>query len=744
MVPPIIKRFLISFEQNKWLGFLTFLASLGISSIFAIQPPPPPPAPVYRAVGQLAYREPPPIFTATGSSVQQRGRAISKDMLLSARVMEQVASKLRLAPEELIKIRDSKLKIFFPGEQAAGEQAGGKEDEKEKNNTELPQAITLEYTGADSPTNSTLILETFMEAMIDYSRWFNSSQLTNQVQALQSRLNLVQKDLTTAEEQFYKYISGEGADLLAVQDGSLFNGITSSQQQQRELKLTLQEVEGQINSLVNQLGLSPEQAYTSLALSADPILADLRSNILTTDLEIERRKRELRPEHPTMIALQKEKRVNEALLERRAQELIGVLETAQVSARLREKSSLDPNRQQLASQLLILQTQREGLRRQLDTIIDTEQQLKNQYEQFPDKQLQQAKLVQAVEFQRVVYQNILTALVDAQAAEAETVGSLTLTIPATYSPTPIYPVARLSKWLILLAGAGVGVGAGAGLILLLALLDDRLHTAQELRDALTNREVPLLGQLPKVLVSEEAQTFPILMEPESPYLAYYERFRSNIRSLGMDASRVVLMTSVVDGEGKSLSAYNLAIASAHAGKRTLLIEADLREGSKAEALDVTPDTGAMAEPLRYYAARSESICLVPTIANLYVLPSPGPQKQAAAIIESDEMRVVIKDARGRFDMVIIDAPSLSKCNDALLLEPLTDGIILVTEPGVTRTSLLNEAIDQFIEKEITVIGAVINRVEDLKPAIEAPFLTPTESTSEQETMEVAASPQVKV
>jgi Mrp family chromosome partitioning ATPase len=179
-----------------------------------------------------------------------------------------------------------------------------------------------------------------------------------------------------------------------------------------------------------------------------------------------------------------------------------------------------------------------------------------------------------------------------------------------------------------------------------------------------------------------------------------------------------LVTSIVHDEGKSLSAYNLAVASAHAGKRTLLIEADLRSHSNADQLGITPDPAASIEPLRYYGARSESISLVPAIANLYVLPSPGTLRQAAAIIESDEMRVLIKDSRGRFDMVIIDAPSLSQCNDALLLEPLTDGIVLVTRPGITRSSLLNEAIDQLIEKEVTVVGAVINGVEDSTPALE--------------------------
>jgi Mrp family chromosome partitioning ATPase len=77
------------------------------------------------------------------------------------------------------------------------------------------------------------------------------------------------------------------------------------------------------------------------------------------------------------------------------------------------------------------------------------------------------------------------------------------------------------------------------------------------------------------------------------------------------------------------------------------------------------------------------------------------------------MQLLLKDIRGRFDFVIIDTPPLSHCNDALLLEPASDGLLMVTRPGYTRSSLFREAIDQFIEAEIPVLGAVINGVEDL-------------------------------
>jgi capsular exopolysaccharide synthesis family protein len=160
-----------------------------------------------------------------------------------------------------------------------------------------------------------------------------------------------------------------------------------------------------------------------------------------------------------------------------------------------------------------------------------------------------------------------------------------------------------------------------------------------------------------------------------------------------------------------VSAYNLAIASARAGKRTLLVEADLRSPSQANSLKVSPDADSVIEPLRYYGQFGDCIRLVPDVENLYIVPSTGPQRQAAAILESSEMRRLLEDVRGRFDMVILDTPSLSLCNDALLLEPYSDGMILVTRPGFTEDSLLAEATDQLAESDFRLLGAIINGVD---------------------------------
>ncbi|MCA2655787.1 AAA family ATPase [Microcystis sp. M061S2] len=732
MALPIVKRFLISLDQNKFVGIFVFLVCLGGSVIFALLPDPEKPPTFYRAVGQLAYRVPPPAFTSTGSQLQEQGRAIDRDLLLSPRVLVSAAKKLQFNQEQIVKIRDQDLKITFPGEV-----------EGQKNNSDQPQEILLELR-SDSQSKAELILETLMKEMVEYSRWLNTSQLRARIEALSVRLNEVQKDLTRAEEKFYRYISTQGSDLLAIQDGSLFTAITSSQQQQREIRLELQGIQGQINSLSKQLDLTPDQAYTSSALSADPIIASIRAQILGTEAQLERLQKDLRPEHPTVAKLRKEQEVNESLLQKRAAEVIGKdgILTDLPSSRIRQQSNLDATRQQLAAQLVTLQTQREGLMKQLESLVTQEQQLRSQYEKFPDKQLQQARLIQAVAFQRGIYENILNALVDAQAAEAETVGSLT--VAQTPVAQPIEQVFnRKNRTLILLVGAGLGTLAGLGVILLLAVIDDRLHSPQELREALVSRDILLLGQLPIVRNLEGEEIEPILADANANYLPYYERLRSTLRLVGGgETVKVVIVTSITGGEGKTATAYNLAIAAALAGRRTLLVEGDLRSPSKAEEIGVTPDPNSFREPLLYYGAKSKSIRLAPNIENLSILPSPGPQKQAAAIIESSELQLILKDSRGRFDLVIVDTPSLSSCNDALLLEELADGIILVTRQAITRSSLLSEATDQLAEAEVKILGAVINYV-DITPTLntagpELPplIVPPTQGQTEEVKVEV--------
>lgn len=325
-------------------------------------------------------------------------------------------------------------------------------------------------------------------------------------------------------------------------------------------------------------------------------------------------------------------------------------------------------------------------------------------------------------------------LIDAQAAEAETVSSLSIArvplVIADVKPPKSVPAT-------LAIGGVLGLIVGGGVIFLLGSLEGTFKTKEDIRNHLKQREVALLGELPLMPVDDlSPDEVPTILSVYSPYLEYYEKLRSNVRRLGSKNLKVILITSVSSTEGKTTSAYNLGIASARTGKRTLIIETDLRSPSRSPSLKVTIDPNANIEPLRYYGSLSECIRLVPEVENLYITPSAGTVHQPAAILESSEFRRLIEDARERYDLVIIDTNPISLSNDALLIQPYTDGIILVTRPHYTQENMLGEIIDQLMESELGLVGAVINGADIFVPQSQLRELVSSSGEESEEKAEV--------
>ncbi|MEG4290317.1 AAA family ATPase [Microcoleus sp. C2C3] len=692
MTLSVVKRYLIAFDQYKWVGLATLAVTVGVSGVVALQPTPPP---VYVAAGMLAYRRLPVIFSSTTTKIQQEGQEITKDMLLDRRVVEAAAKKVNLSAKKLA----ANVQVKMPGK-----------------NNDASGLIQVLYKNADRK-KAEAVVEALMKEMVARSQTINTSRLREMIAQINQRLPKVTQELRNTEAKLEAYEKREATSILAAQSGVLPQAITNSQQQQRQLRVQLGGIEAQINSLQERLGLNVEQAYVAQALSADPIIAQLRVQLFSLESQLKILRSDLQEEHPKIVELVKQKLVFEQQLQQRQSEVLGgngVAAPLRSADRIRVDSSLDPARQQLAQSLIALQTQRDTVQQQLQGIEKTEQELRREHATIPNKQLEQGRLAQQVALKKSLYDKMQSALVDAEAAVAETTGSLTI---AQLPKTNDVESNNRGLPVMLAVGGFVGLLLGGGLIFLLGMLNGKFYSWEEVRAALVEKEVPILGVLPQVTVFDSyGNQMPLVLEANSPYLEFYERLRTNLRRIGDKPVKVVLLTSATGLEGKTFTAYNLAIASARSGKRTLLIEADLRSASNVESLKIAASPLAAVEPLHYYGNISECVLLVPEVENLYVVPSPGFLQQACAVLESSEMRRLFEDVRNRFDFVVVDSPALSECNDALTLEPYTDGMILVARPGYTLSSMLSEAADQLLESDEEeshksgpqLLGAIIN------------------------------------
>ncbi len=716
MTPPFIKRYWIALDRHKWAGLAGFLVVAGLAGGAAVLQKPP--TATYVTEGALTYGAPPDVFSATGTALQRQGQAVTKEMLLSNQV---ISATLKLLEAEEIRLSElaltqrAKVTVTGNGTEAAGAAPSGSQALR----------ITVAYQDS-SKERSQKVTNLLMKAMIEQSRQFNTQQLRRVIENLDQLLPKVTDELRSAEQQLETYVRREGTAIEAAESGSLLGAITSTQQQQRQLRLALTGMTAQIRSLQNRLGMTPEQAYLASALSADPILADLRARIYQVESQRELFAKTLRPDHPTMLDLQSQLEVYEQQLQARVGEVIGgnpiaasldrdnALGRRTALQQIRQASSLDPARKALADTLVGLATQQQTLQQQLTDLVRSEQELRREYGSIPNKQLEQQRLQQQIALKQTFYNQVQARLADAKLAQEETVGSLIVAEPPATEATS---EASLSGSMILLLGGVFAVLVGGGLVMVLGMIDPTFYTSEDIQAALRQQEVPVLGILP--WLPEEDEQLPVL-EADSPYLDFYERLRTNLKRIGGEPElKVVLITSTVSGEGKTVTAYNLAVAAARAGKKTLLIEADLRSPSQATALHLQPSDGLAFKSAEYYQQLDRCIRAVPAIDHLFIVPSLAPQRYAAAILESDAMRQLIKIGREQFDWVVLDTPALSRSSDALLLEPLSDGIMLVARPEVTEEGLLNETTQQLLEsEEIQFLGTTINGADIPVPEVE--------------------------
>ncbi|PSR12420.1 cobalamin biosynthesis protein CobQ, partial [filamentous cyanobacterium CCP3] len=513
MVSPVVKRYLLALDRYKWPSLATLLGVLGISAVVAMQPPPPP---QYRAEGVLVQNAPVVALTATGTEVQQRGQGIiSEQFLLADVLLEQVSQELerRGVPMEPEAIRD---RTTITLESIEGEDA-------------QVQRVTVVFRGP-SEEQTQLTLSLMFEAMVELSRVTNRARLGAIVTALDERLPAVESDLRAAEQALEAYDRTEGPAIQAALDGSLLGSISGGQQQQRQNQIALAGLDAQIQSLQQRLGLSPGQAFTASALSADPMIAQLRSQILETETQLELLSPTLRESHPTMQELRQNLAAYNALLTERAQEVVGGQDLAALPSvsEVRQNSTLDPARAALANQLVTLNAERAALASQQQVLRVADGQLRQQYASLPNKQLERDRLAQQVALNQALYDQIQAKRIDAQAAEAETVSSLTVAEPPTVVAQVDPPTNPI---LVLVVGGLLGVVAAGAVVFLLDLLDSTARTAGDIQGILTDQDVPVLGLVPG-LEATSVQGWPILYQPHSPDLEVYERLRSSLRRAG--------------------------------------------------------------------------------------------------------------------------------------------------------------------------------------------------------------------
>ena len=266
---------------------------------------------------------------------------------------------------------------------------------------------------------------------------------------------------------------------------------------------------------------------------------------------------------------------------------------------------------------------------------------------------------------------------------------------------PVSPTPVRNAGLALVLGLVLGVGA--------AVLRETLDTSVKSAPALA--ELTGAAVLSTVPVDSRAKRAPLIVAGSagSVRAEALRQLRTNLQFVNVDApARAIAVTSAVPGEGKTTTACNLAIVFAEAGKRVVIVDADLRRPRVAEYLNVEGAVG-LTNVLAGQATVDDALQQWGT-SGVFVLPAGSIPPNPSELLGSRNMEALLASLRQGFDVVIVDTPPLLPVTDGAVAATIVDGTVLVFRCGKTTTAQARSAADALAAVDARVLGCVLNMV----------------------------------
>jgi capsular exopolysaccharide synthesis family protein len=199
-------------------------------------------------------------------------------------------------------------------------------------------------------------------------------------------------------------------------------------------------------------------------------------------------------------------------------------------------------------------------------------------------------------------------------------------------------------------------------------------------------------------------------QPRSPYCEQFRSLRTRILQAGERLQmRAFVVTSAGVGEGKTLTALNLAWLLAQAeGVRALIVDSDLRQPCATDYLGIETHVG-LSEVLGGQLTAEEAIVRLEP-AGLHLLPGGRQRDDVAELLSGPSYARLLTDLRRMFDYIIIDAPPMGIFTDASVLMTRADAALLVVRAGKTRYSVVDKLLEQIPRERL--LGVVLNRADE--------------------------------
>jgi polysaccharide biosynthesis transport protein len=286
---------------------------------------------------------------------------------------------------------------------------------------------------------------------------------------------------------------------------------------------------------------------------------------------------------------------------------------------------------------------------------------------------------------------------------------------------PVFPNIKLNLFLAFLFSILLAVGA--------ALLQDSLDTTlRDPKEASRFLGTDVIGTMPVDRLSAQLSKGPVPVpttaiaentENKGKRKGYYRStsdFEEAVRTIRNTILlsdfegrlRSIVLTSATPGEGKTTIAAHLAVANADRGKKTLLVDGDLRRPSIHARFGLTPEAG-LSNVLTGDLAWKDAVLPVEGRPNLRILPA-GPGSHRAADLIGPRLSTLLDEFAKEFDLVILDSPPLLGFAECLQMATAADGVLIISLAGDTRRKAVAEVISVLNRLRANIVGVVLNQV----------------------------------
>ncbi len=318
-----------------------------------------------------------------------------------------------------------------------------------------------------------------------------------------------------------------------------------------------------------------------------------------------------------------------------------------------------------------------------------------------------------VDAQRQLYNKLLSDFEQLDASQGVETSRVEIVSRAGIPGSPSSPNVERTVFKFCFLGLFLGTAFVLGMSLLDRSVKDPFMVENRLR-------IPTLGFIPPLVQSgkprvRKGRRTPVqILEPNSKS-AEAEAFRYLRASLQYSSARhspqVILVTSCYPKEGKSTVASNLAVFIAEQGRRTILIDGDLKRPSIHRIFSRLSRIPGLTDVLTGQMMIADAITILPENPNLHILPAGRISPSPVTLLESGAMSELISSLRESYDTVVIDSAPAFGMADAIVMSGKVDGVMLVVKQGATPFEILKKTSEKLTSVGARILGAVYNAPE---------------------------------